>query len=157
MSKPTLYLETTVIGHLTARPQSDVSVAARQVASHSWWAIRDRYSLFVSQTVHDECMAGDPIAASERMMFVGGIPLLEVTDEARILAKSLMDRYAIPKTETRDALHIALAATNGVQYLLTWNFRHIANAETRTLIEETCRIGGYTPPTICTPDELLGT
>ena len=131
--------------------------AARQLLSQSWWDQRARFSLFVSQVVVDECLAGSPTAAQERLQLIAGVQVLEVSSDAKRLAAELIKSLGIPPTEPRDALHIAVAATNGLQYLLTWNFRHIANAETRGLIERICRDGGYVPPSICSPDELLGT
>ena len=156
MYKPTVYLETTVVGHLAARPQADIAVAARQLASQRWWDIRDSYDVFVSQIVVDECAAGGATAATERLNTIAGLPLLNIKPEAELLAQFLMISHGIPPSEPRDALHIAIAAVNGIQYLLTWNFRHIANAATRSTIEQTCRDSGYVPPTICSPDELLG-
>lgn len=157
MSKPTVYIETTVIGHIAAWNQADVLVAARQLQSRRWWATRDRFEVAVSQIVVDECAAGDAVAAVERLALLDGIPILAITDDARALAYELVSRKGIPATEPRDALHISLAATNGIQYLVTLNFTHIANAETRLLIEQICRDFGCTPPLICSPDELLGT
>jgi predicted nucleic acid-binding protein len=156
MTRPTVYIETTVIGHIAAWDQTDVLVYARQIQSRRWWAIRDRFDLFASQVVVDECMAGDATAASERLALISGIPVLTASNDVEALADQLMNRYAIPKTEPRDALHISLAAVNGIQYLVTLNFTHIANAETRLLIEQICRDSGYVPPLICSPDELLG-
>jgi predicted nucleic acid-binding protein len=156
MNKPSVYVETTVVGHIAARQQADIIVAARQLSSRRWWEIRDGYELVVSQIVVDECNAGDSVAANERLQLIDGIQVLGVSADARNLAVQLMTRHGIPETEPRDALHISLAAVNGIRYLLTWNFRHIANAETRASIEQICRDCGYTPPSICTPDELLG-
>lgn len=131
-------------------------MAARQLSSQTWWDRRGDYSLFVSQVVIEECCAGDSTASQERMSLIDGIPVLDVSSEAKSLAAALIRSYGVPASEPRDALHIAIAATNGLQYLLTWNFRHIANAGTRALIESICREEGYTPPAICSPDELLG-
>ncbi len=156
MSNPTVYIETTVIGHIAARQQADIVVAARQLSSRRWWDIRDRYRLVVSQIVVDECTAGDQIAASERIQLINDISVLAVTANAQSLAVDLMANHGIPASEPRDALHISIAAVNGIQYLVTWNFRHIANAETRSSIERVCRQNGYVPPLICSPDELLG-
>jgi PIN domain len=156
MSNPSVYLETTVIGHIAARQQADIIVAARQLSSRSWWDMREKYRLVVSQIVIDECSAGDSNAAIERLQLIEGIQVIAISPEARNLADQLMYRHGIPETEPRDALHISIAAVNGIQYLLTWNFRHIANAETRVTIEQICRDCGYTPPSICSPDELLG-
>lgn len=156
MANSTVYVETTVIGHIAARQQADILVAARQLASQRWWAVRDRYTLEVSQIVVDECSAGDSSAASERLSLIADIPILAVSPEARKLAGDLMLKHGIPVSEPRDALHIAIAAVNGIQYLVTLNFTHIANAETRATIEQVCRDCGYVPPLICSPDELLG-
>jgi predicted nucleic acid-binding protein len=156
MTTPTIYLETTVVGHVAARQQSDIIVAARQLASLSWWNRRHEFDLFISQIVLDECRSGDPGAASERFELVRGIPILDVTPQADDLAAALISGHGVPATEPRDALHISIAATNGIQYLLTWNFRHIANPSTRNRIESICRDCGLNPPIICSPDELLG-
>jgi predicted nucleic acid-binding protein len=157
MSNPSVYVETTVVGHIVARQQPDIIVAARQLSSRRWWENRERYRVVVSQVVIDECASGDPVAAKERLQLIDGVQVLAVSEDARNLAAQLMARHGIPETEPRDALHISVAAANGIQYLVTWNFRHIANAETRATIEQICRDCGYTPPSICTPDELLGT
>ena len=157
MSKPTVYIETTVVGHIAAWDQADVLVAARQLQSRRWWATRTRFELAVSQIVVDECSAGDAVAAADRLALIAGLPILAITDDARALAYELLSRNGIPATEPRDALHISLAATNGIQYLVTLNFTHIANAETRLLIEQICRDFGCTLPLICSPNELLGT
>jgi predicted nucleic acid-binding protein len=156
MNKPTVYVEPTVIGHIAARQQADILVAARQLTSQRWWAVRDRYELVVSQIVVDECSAGDHSAASERLALLANIPILEVSSDARDLANDLMVQRAIPASEPRDALHIAIAAVNGIQFLVTLNFTHIANAETRSVIEQVCRDRGFVPPVICSPDEFLG-
>ena len=146
MSKPTVYVETTVVGHLAGRQQSNIIVAARQLASRNWWDVRERYELFVSKIVLDECSAGDQVAASERLEMIRDIPVLDIQTTAEALAIALMDRHGIPKTEPRDALHIAVAAVGGIEYLLTWNFKHIANPSTRDLVQMICQDSGYTPP-----------
>ena len=156
MNNLTVYVETTVIGHIAARQQSDIVVAARQLSSQRWWTVRDGYKLVVSQIVVDECSAGDTSAASERLDLIAGIPILAVSSEAKQLADHLIHGNGVPASEPRDALHISIAAVNGIKYLATWNFRHIANAETREVIEQICRDNGYVPPLICSPDELLG-
>ena len=156
MNTLTVYVETTVIGHIAARQQSDIVVAARQLSSQRWWTARDGYELVVSQIVVDECSAGDTWAASKRLELIAGIPILAVSPEAEHLAEHLILGNGVPASEPRDALHISIAAVNGIRYLVTWNFRHIANAETRVVIEQICRDNGYVPPLICTPDELMG-
>jgi predicted nucleic acid-binding protein len=157
VARPSVYLETTVIGHLVGRMHSDPVVAGRQVLTREWWVIaKERYRLLISEVVLQECKAGDPDAARERLEALEGIELIPNSLEADSLAQLLTRRGAIPPSEPRDAFHVSLAAVGGVQFLLTWNFRHIANASTHDLIEATCREAGFEPPRICTPDQLSG-
>lgn len=154
----TVYIETTIVGHIAGRIHRDPFVAARQEVTRKWW--RDnaaRYTVFISQLVLDECLNGDPSAAAERLDVVKDIDLIESSDEVDALAAALIAGKAIPVSEPRDAFHIAISAVNGVNYLMTWNFRHIANASLRGSIEQVCRDAGFEPPIICTPDELMGT
>lgn len=153
----TVYVETTVISSIAGRLHPNPLIASRQVASRRWWSqARTEFQLFVSQLVVDECLAGDPAAARERVDQLAGIPRLQITDAARKLANALLDQKAIPASEPRDALHIGIAAAHGVQYLVTWNFKHIANATLRDRITEVCRDVAYEPPIICTPEEIAG-
>lgn len=157
MAIPTAYLETTIIGHLIGRMHPDPVIAGRQTVTRAWWTFAKReYRLLVSQLVVEECEAGDSNAASERLAVLDELTFLDASEESDTLSRQLMAAGAIPATEPRDALHISIAATNGVQFLVTWNFKHIANAAMRDLIEKVCRDCGYEPPTICTPDELGG-
>jgi predicted nucleic acid-binding protein len=154
----TVYLETTIVGHLAGRMHRDSLVSARQQVTRDWWrGDAARYSLYISQLVIDECSAGDTTAAAERLEVVKDLDLLAASGQVDDLAYALVARHAIPASEPRDAFHIAIAAVNGINYLLTWNFRHIANASLRSGIEQVCRDAGYEPPIICTPDELTGT
>lgn len=154
---PTLYLETSVLSYLAARPARDVVTAARQQVAHDWWGTRrEGFVLYVSQAVLGEAAAGDPAEAARRLALVAGVPLLDITAEAASLAQRLQALAAFPARAGVDALHVALATVHGVDYLLTWNLRHIANAERRPRIERACRAAGYRPPVICTPDELMG-
>lgn len=153
----TVYIETTVVGSIAGRIHPNPLIAARQQVSRTWWAdARTTFRLFVSQLVVDECLAGDSAAAQERIDELVGIPRLKVVKRARDLADKLMERKAIPRSEPRDALHIGIAAVHGVQYLVTWNFKHIANATLRVRINNVCRDFGCEPPIICTPEELAG-
>lgn len=155
MEERTVYLETTIIGYAASRPTRDLVVSARQQLTRDWLAGAGQgYQLFVSQPVIREASAGDDEAARERLGLLEGIPLLAVTDEAGELAAKLVDEGALPRKAAEDALHIALAAVHGVEFLLTWNVRHIANATMRQAIERVCREAGYEPPVICTPEEL---
>lgn len=112
--------------------------------------------MLISQLVIDECSGGDPEAAKERLEVLESFELLEINQVVQDLAERLLASHAIPPSEPRDALHVAVAAHYGVEYLVTWNFKHIANAAMRGRIEAVCRDAGFEPPIICTPDELLG-
>ncbi|MBI4570155.1 MAG: type II toxin-antitoxin system VapC family toxin [Planctomycetes bacterium] len=151
-----VYIETTVVSYLTARPTRDVVIAGHRRITRDWWASRrETYDLCVSQLVLGEAGAGDPQAAQERLAILNNIPLLETTSEALALAKELILAGALPAKAAEDALHIAIAAANGVPFLLTWNCRHLANAAMRPMIESVCASKGLKAPIICTPEELL--
>lgn len=156
MTKAAVYLETSVIGYVTSRLSRDLVVAAHQQITREWFASRARrYELFVSQLVVREASGGDEEAAAERTTFLQRIPRLGMTTAAGELAAKLVESRAVPRTSAEDALHIAVAAVHGVDYLLTWNCKHIANATMRQAIEGACREAGYEPPVICTPEELM--
>jgi predicted nucleic acid-binding protein len=154
--KPTLYLETSVIGYLAMRVSNILRVAANQQTTRDWWDNhRGEYDLFVSRFVVWESSQGDPIAARERLAYLEGIPLVQVSEDAILLAESLLARVPLPERAATDALHISTAAVNGIQYLLTLNCKHIANPSFRLPIERVCREMGCEAPVICTPQELL--
>jgi hypothetical protein len=151
-----VYIETTMVSYLTARPNRDVVIAGHQQVTHEWWDTRRAsYELCVSQLVLDEAAAGDAQAAQERLLVLQPMLVLETTVEALELAKELIQAGALPAKAADDALHIAVAATKTVPYLLTWNCRHLANAVMRPVIEAVCKAKGFKPPIICTPEELL--
>lgn len=153
-----VYIETTIVSYLTARPSRDVVIAGHQQVTHEWWGTRRAdYELCVSQLVLDEAGAGDAQAAQERFLVLQPMLVLETTTEALELAKELLQAGALPAKATDDALHIAVAATKAIPFLLTWNCRHLANAVMRPVIETVCRAKGFKAPIICTPEELLGT
>jgi len=144
------------VSYLTARPNRDVVVAGHQQVTHAWWdKRRQSYELCISQLVLDEAGAGDAQAAEERLLVLQPLLVLETTTEAIDLAKELLRAGALPKKAADDALHIAVAATKSVPFLLTWNCRHLANAAMRPMIETACRVKGFKAPIICTPEELL--
>ena len=154
--KPKVYVETTVVSYLVARPSRDIVVAAHQELTRQWWdQKRQNYHLTVSELVVREASSGDPEAAEQRRQVLAGLDVLEVNEEAGALAEELVQRGAVPAGAPEDALHIAVAVTNGVEYLLTWNCSHIANAAMRRAIEEVCVASGYRPTVLCTPEELL--
>ena len=156
--KPTVYVETSVVSYLTARPSRDVVVAAYQEVTRDWWrGAPVRFTLYTSALVMSEARTGDPEVARGRLAILETLPLLDATGPAVELTGELLDRGAVPRSAAEDAAHITIAAANGVDYLVTWNFRHIANATMRSRIEDVCRRSGYGPPVICTPNELLET
>ncbi len=155
MARAAVYLETSVVGYATSRPSRDLLVVGRQQVTRQWFELwAEAYDLFVSQLVVNESLKGDASAAKERAAFLEGIPRLGLTDDAGELAEEFIKRGVLPRTAAEDALHIAVAAVHGVEYLLTWNYKHIANATMRQAIERACRDAGYEPPVICTPEEL---
>src|SRR5262245_55519278 len=155
--KPTVYIETSIVSYLTARPSRDLLVAAHQQLTVAWWdQQRSHYEFFTSQVVLAEARAGDPGAAQRRVAVLEPLPLLDVTDAAITLAAALVSEQALPTQAAQDALHFAVACVHGLEYLLTWNCAHLANARLRSRIEQICREAGYVPPIICTPEELEG-
>jgi predicted nucleic acid-binding protein len=153
--KPKVYLETSIISYLTSRPSRDLIIAANQQITQEWWQFRqDAFELYVSELVIQEASAGDKTAAKQRLQTLEGIPELRLSEEIVVLAEKLIKDGALPQNAVEDALHIAIATLNGVDYLLTWNFKHLANATMRYKIEGVCRLLGYEPPVICTPQEL---
>lgn len=152
-----VYIETSIISYLAARPSRDVITSGHQQTTHEWWeSERRRFSIHVSALVFREASGGDPTAASERLRWLHGIPLLAITTEAEQLSEALIKQAALPVKAAADALHIAIATIHRADFLLTWNCKHIANAEKRPLIERICRQNGFEPPVLCTPDELFG-
>jgi predicted nucleic acid-binding protein len=152
--KPRLYIETSIVSYLSASPSRDLVRAAYQKITQDWWAARERFELYVSQFVIDEASAGDSAAAAKRLVALREATLLSTTPGAVSLARELVRVGDLPKRAIVDAFHIAIAAVHGMDYLLTWNCKHIANATMRSRIEATCRSYGVEPPTICTPIEL---
>ena len=154
--KPSVYVETSVISYLTVRTSRDVIVAGRQALTADWWeTYRSRFSLYVSALVVAEAEDGDPEAVQRRLAAIEGFPALEISDEALSLSQNLMDKGPMPKEYPDDALHIAICALNGIDYLVTWNCTHLANATIRRHLERFLERAGYTCPVICTPEELM--
>ena len=150
-----MYLDTSVIGYATSWPRNDPVVAARQQLTRDWFeTIAPGFQLFVSRLVLDEATAGNAEAARERLALIYDIPQLEVTTAVNDLAAVFITNGAVPAKAVGDAEHIAVAAVHGVDFMLTWNCRHIANANKRHDIEQACRRAGYGPPVICTLEEL---
>ncbi|MCI5150512.1 MAG: DNA-binding protein [Candidatus Electrothrix sp. MAN1_4] len=155
--KAKVYIETSIPSYLTARPSNDIRAMANQNATLEWWGNhRENFALFISEFVLAEASLGHPEAAQRRMEAIAGLPELAVPEDVMQLAGALITEGPLPKKAEIDAFHIAVAAVNGIEYLLTWNCTHIANAALRPKIETVCRAHGFEPPIICTPQELMG-
>lgn len=155
--KPTLYMETTIPGYLTSWPSRDLIIAGHQQITREWWKKRrDAFHIFISQLVVDEAKAGDPEAARERLKAIKGFPLLDITQEVEMLATRIVGSGVIPPQSATDAAHIAIAAVHGMEFLMTWNCVHLANAVIAKAVAKVCGQHGFQCPVICTPEELLG-
>jgi predicted nucleic acid-binding protein len=151
------YIETSFISYLTARPSRDLVTAARQQITLEWWRKRRQdFELVTSQLVLDEAGQGDADLARQRLALLEGLGLLRVTPEAETLAHAIILEGVLPGRAFADALHIAVATVHDIDYLVTWNCAHIANAEIMPRVGRTCAAFGYSLSFICTPDELLG-
>ena len=153
----TVYVETTVVSYLVSRPSRDILIAAHQQTTNEWWTTRrQEFECFISQVVIDEIQAGDNEASERSMKEISHFPVLEASVEAEHLAGAIIESEAIPERAVRDAAHIAIAAVNDIDYLLTWNCRHLANAQLIRRISVICNAKGFNMPVICTPEELMG-
>ena len=157
MDKKTVYLETSIVSYLTARPTSDLLASAWQMITVEWWKTqRNRFDLYTSDVALEEAGKGNLEAAARRLEALSGITILPITGSVVALSKVLLQGKALPAKALDDALHIAVSAVHGVDYLLTWNYRHLDNAETKPIVRSICSIHGHTSPEICTPQELMG-
>jgi predicted nucleic acid-binding protein len=154
---PSAYIETSVVSYLTARRnQRDLIVAAHQELTREWWESRRQdFTLFASAVVIEEALRGDEVFAQARMALIDQMRLADVTPAARRLAAQLLLEAGLPAKANADALHIAICAVNGIDYLLTWNCTHLANAAMIPRVNSICRATGFEPPYICTPEELM--
>ena len=150
-----VYVESSVISYITAKPSRDVVVSARQALTIEWWeSKRSKYDIYISELVIEEISSGDSNAAQKRLDIVKEITSLEITLVAKTLADSLLFENAVPENSPEDALHIGLAAAHGADYLLTWNFKHINNASMRAKITRIIENHGFISPILCSPEEL---
>jgi hypothetical protein len=155
--KPKIYLETSFVSYLSSRISRDIVTAAHQQITWEWWDLRrQNYDLFISQLTVDEASKGDPDTAKKRNEMIFELPILELNEAVLILAQDFIAKKVIPPLYIDDAFHVSIAAIHGMNYLLTWNYKHSANAEMRDKIEEICYNSGYINPIICTPEELMG-
>ncbi len=154
-SKPTVYVETTVVSYLTARPARDVIVLGHQESTRLWWDQRSRYHLYISPFVLQEAGRGDVEAAAARLEALADIELLDVSAQVEALADDLFGALAIPDQARLDAFHLALGVYYEVDYVLTWNCAHLANATCARQLTDFVRGSDLWLPIICTPDEMI--
>jgi len=154
--KPQVYLETTIPSYLAARPSKNVMVLAKQMSTREWWDTRRHdFELFVSGYVLEECGRGDSVAAADRLNLLQDVNLLEPIPELDDLIDELVDFVPFPPDAESDAAHLASAVAGGMNYLLTWNCTHLANAVLFDRFATVCRDFGFEPPVICTPEQLM--
>jgi hypothetical protein len=154
--KPKVYMETSVLSYLTARPSKDAVTQGRQIITRRWWnSERAKYRLVISEAVEAECERGDPDLIEVRRRLLKEISLFGLDEQILGLARLLIAPGAIPEKAGPDAIHIAAAAVEECDFLLTWNFRHIANVRIRREVERILKGHGYTRTTICTAEELI--
>jgi hypothetical protein len=154
--KPTVYIETTIPSLLTSWPSRDVEIAAQQIATREWWEKRrHEFDLYVSADVLDEAERGDAEAARLRLAALGECKVLAATEEAQSLTKRILATGLIPPRSATDAVHIGIAAAHGMDFLLTWNCRHIHNSFIERRLAGVCQTMGLTLPVLCTPRELM--
>lgn len=152
-----VYIETSILGYLTARSTRDLIIAANIELTRNWWnARRKDFTLYVSQAVLMETAQGDSEMAAQRLEIANDFPLLDLNANVEALAVQFLSRSNLPPKADVDAIHIAAATVHGMDYLLTWNCKHIANAQIQSKLAEICLDFGYQLPLICTPYELLG-
>jgi hypothetical protein len=155
--KEKVYIETSVISYFTSKTSADIIIAGRQeITRKKWPLILDVFEVYISALVLQESEQGDREAVQKRLKAMANIPILAITDDAEELASMLIVEGPIPEKSPEDALHISIATVNGMDYLVTWNFAHINNAQIKSRIVSTIEKHGYQCPLICSPEELLG-
>ena len=153
----TVYIETSILGYLTARSTKNLILAANMEITRDWWELRrNAFTLYTSEAVLDEAAQGDRKIAVQRLNILHDISLLTLDESVRSLAGQLLARSNLPPKAAVDAIHIAAATVHGMDYLLTWNCRHIANAQIQRKLAEISLDFGYVLPVLCTPNELMG-
>lgn len=153
---PTVYIETSVVSYLTARPSRDLIVAGHQQITSDWWEqVMPKVDAFVSELVLEEASKGDERAASLRVACISSIPLLEVVDEIDDLARKYARALNLPEKAEADAYHMALATWHGIDYLVSWNCTHIASGRVQKVVMAVNNAMRFQTPILCTPEELM--
>ncbi len=154
--KKRIYIETTVVSYYTAKPSRDVIIAGHQESTRELWPrLYSSYKAFISALVFEEAQKGDPVQSKLRLSEIEQFPMLDINDAARVLAEKIITAKGLPAKYPEDALHVAVAAVNGVDVIITWNFAHLNNPFTRKRVRHIVESEGYTCPEICSPEELL--
>jgi predicted nucleic acid-binding protein len=154
--KHSVYIETSVISYLTSKPSRNLIIAAQQEITREWWEVAEkRFDMYVSELVIEEAKKGDSTAAQKRLNACFNLSILSADEESGRLAKVFLKESALPEKASADALHIAIATVNGINYLTSWNCTHIANATIQKLLMRIAAQEGYELPIICTPSELI--
>jgi predicted nucleic acid-binding protein len=155
--KAKTYIETTIVSYLVARPSRDLLLLTHQEITRDWWQSRRcHFDLYISELVMEEAAAGNPVVAQRRLEILADITILPQTPSVEVLAEDLIGEGVLPSKAAADAVHLALATVYGCEYLLTWNCRHLANAEIQRAARVIAGRHGFDLPTICTPEELMG-
>jgi hypothetical protein len=155
--KRRVYIETSVVSYYTGRASRDVVIAGHQQATQDFWPLLSQDLLpHVSALVVKEAGKGSPELARKRLDAIGSFPVLASTPEAERLAQDILDARGIPAEYPEDALHIAIAAMGGMEFIVTWNFAHINNPFTKIMIRQAVENAGYECPEIVSPDAFLG-
>jgi predicted nucleic acid-binding protein len=154
--KRTLYIETTVVSYFTAQPSRDLLVAGHQEATRELWpSLTTLYDTYVSALVYEEAARGDAEQAAKRLLAIKSFRMLDVDEDARVLAERIVRGKGVPPEYPEDALHMAIAAVNGIAVVVTWNFAHLSNPFTRMMVRQIVENEGYVCPEVCSPEELL--
>lgn len=157
MKKLSVYLESSFVSYLTNRRSRDTLVSAHQDVTQLWWTMRrEDFELFVSDLVISEIGSGDTEASKRRLEVVQDVQILTATEAVGHLTHRILEKKIVPSKAAIDAAHMAFAAVKGIDYLLTWNCKHIANVEIARTLRNVIESEGYEAPLICTPLELLG-
>lgn len=157
MEKSSVYLETSVISYLASRPSRDLLVAAHQEVTNRWWEEKSSFfKLFISQSVLQEIRLGDPEQSQKRFMLVESIELLKINEDVLLIARTIKNAKLLPEKAAEDIFHIAISSAHNIDYLLTWNCKHIANIKIQKQLRVLCASIGFNLPYIGTPLELLG-
>jgi hypothetical protein len=154
--KQQIYIETSVISYLVSKTSSNIILAAYQQITRQWWDSQlHYYHPFTSDFVLEEISKGDPKLSKERLNTIQKFGKLPVTDDVIELGERYLKQVSIPRKASLDAFHLAISVIHGMDFVLSWNFRHMANAFVRRKLEFINSEIGIQTPTICTPEELI--